>query len=122
VKRGIIQTLCTTATTICQEQQNLSCETDNHKQHLQLNAYPQKLKNTVTNNSKGGNRSTNEVKPIGSEFVPYVNGISEKFKRTGNHYKTFSRRPFERQSSRIIIAQHAFEDDHQIGWNKVIIL
>jgi hypothetical protein len=34
----------------------------------------------------GSNRSRNEVKPIGSKFVPCVKGISDQFKRIGDHY------------------------------------
>jgi hypothetical protein len=40
----------------------------------------------VINNTGGNSRSRNEVKPIGSVVIPYVKGISEKFKRIGNRY------------------------------------
>jgi hypothetical protein len=44
------------------------------------------LINTVINNNGGNNRLRNEVKPIGSAVIPYVKGISDKFKRIGNRY------------------------------------
>jgi hypothetical protein len=64
----------------------LARELDNLKHDLQLNGFPQKLMDTVINNTGGNNRSRNEVKPIGSVAIPYVKGISEKCKRIGNRY------------------------------------
>jgi hypothetical protein len=64
----------------------LAHEVNNLKHDLQLNGFPPKLINTVINNTRGNNRLRNEVKPIGSVAIPYVKGISEKFKQIGNHY------------------------------------
>jgi hypothetical protein len=47
---------------------------------------PPKVINTIINNTGGNNWLRNEVKPIGSMTIPYVKGISEKFKRIGNCY------------------------------------
>jgi len=34
----------------------------------------------------GGSHLKNELKPLGLVLMPYVMGISEKFKHTRNHY------------------------------------
>jgi hypothetical protein len=86
VKRGVTQNLYSRATTVCQERHDLARELSNLKADLQLNGFPQKLTDAVISSTGGNNRSRNEVKPIGSVVIPYVKGISEKFKRIGNHY------------------------------------
>jgi hypothetical protein len=60
VKRGIIWSLYNRATIICREQQDLAHEVNNWLR--------------------------NDVKPIGSVIIPYVKGISDKFKWIGNRY------------------------------------
>jgi hypothetical protein len=47
-------------------------------QDLQLNGYPQGFIDLVINSKN------KEKNPLGSLYIPYVKGISEKFKRTGN--------------------------------------
>jgi hypothetical protein len=37
-------------------------------------------------NSKGRIRMNEEQKPLSSVYIPYVKGVSEKFKRIGNRY------------------------------------
>jgi hypothetical protein len=64
---------------LAHEISNLECD-------LQVNAYPQKLVGAVINSTRGNDQSRNEVKPIGSVVIPYVKGISEKFKQIGNSY------------------------------------
>jgi hypothetical protein len=86
VKRGIIRSLYNRATIICQERQDFAYEVNNFKHDLQLNGFPPKLINTIINNTGGNNRLRNEVKPIGSVVIPYVKGISDKFKRIENRY------------------------------------
>jgi hypothetical protein len=65
----------------------LAHEVNNLKHDLQLNVFPPKLINSVINNNGGKNRLRNDVKPIGSVVIPYVKGISGKFKRIGKRYK-----------------------------------
>jgi hypothetical protein len=36
--------------------------------------------------SRGNSHLSKEVKPLGSVYMPYVKGVSEKFKRIGNRY------------------------------------
>jgi hypothetical protein len=63
----------------------LAHEVKNLKHDLQLNGFPQ---NSSTQSSiiPGKNQLRNDVKPIGSVVIPYVKGISDKFKRNGNLY------------------------------------
>jgi hypothetical protein len=155
----------------------LAHEVNNLKHDLQLNGFPPKLINTVINNTGGNNQLRNEVKPIGSVVIPYVKGISDKFKWIGNRYNirtifktkhtlrnTLMRtrpmsdpqltahciynipcecgRSYVGETGRPLsirigehklnlrnglldkskLAQHAFEEDHQISWNEAKIL
>jgi hypothetical protein len=85
VKRGLIQNLHSRASTICQDRQDLAKEINNLRHDLQLNGYPQGFIDSVIN-SKGSSRPKTEEKPLDSLYIPYVKGISEKFKRIGNRY------------------------------------
>jgi hypothetical protein len=85
VKRGLIQILHNRASTTCQERQDLAEEISNLRSDLQLNGYPQGFIDSVIN-SKGSCRLNEEQKPLGSVYIPYVRGVSEKFKRIGNRY------------------------------------
>jgi hypothetical protein len=51
--------------------------------NLHLNGYPQGFNDSVIN-SKDSSRLNEEQKPLGSVYIPYVKGVSEKFKRIGN--------------------------------------
>jgi predicted GIY-YIG superfamily endonuclease len=73
------------ASTICQKQQDLLVEVNNLRRDLQLSGYPQGFINSVVR-SKGSSHQKNEEKPLGSMYIPYVKGVSEKFKRIGNQY------------------------------------
>jgi hypothetical protein len=85
VKRGLIQSLYNRASTTSKEGHNLFNEISNLRCDLQLNCYPQNFIDSVIN-SKGSSRLNKEEKPLGSVYIPYVKGFSEKFKRTGNRY------------------------------------
>jgi hypothetical protein len=85
VKRGLFQSLHSRASTICQERQDLVKEISNLRSDLKLNGYPQSFINSVIN-SKGISRLNEEQKPLGSVYIPYVKGVSEKFKCIGNRY------------------------------------
>jgi hypothetical protein len=52
---------------------------------LQLNGYSQGFIDSVIN-SKGSNLLSKQEKPLGSVYIPYVKGVSEKFRHTGNRY------------------------------------
>jgi hypothetical protein len=55
------------------------------RRDLQLNGYPQGFIDSVIN-AKGSSRLNEEQKPLGSVYIPYVKGVSEKFRRIGNSY------------------------------------
>jgi hypothetical protein len=67
---------------------------------LQLNGYPQGFVDSVIN-SKSNSRPNKEEKPLGSAYMPYVKGVSEKFKRTGTRYsiRTIFRTKYTLRSS-----------------------
>jgi hypothetical protein len=50
-----------------------------------LNVYPEGFIDSVIN-SKGNSYLTKEEKSLGSLYIPYVKGGSEKFKCIGNRY------------------------------------
>jgi hypothetical protein len=56
----------------------------NLRHDLQLNGCLQGFIDSVAN-SKGGSPNKEE-KPLGSVYIPYVKGVSEKLKRIGNRY------------------------------------
>jgi predicted GIY-YIG superfamily endonuclease len=85
VKRGIIYSLLDRAATICQDRQDRLVEVSNLKHDFQLNGYSQGFINSVIR-SKGSSLRKEEDKPLGIVYIPYVKGISEKFKRIGNQY------------------------------------
>jgi hypothetical protein len=83
VKRGLIRSLHNRTSTICHKQQDLVNEISNVRCDLQLTAYPQGFIDSVIN-SKGSSRLNKEVRPLGSFCIPYVKGVSEKFKHIGS--------------------------------------
>jgi hypothetical protein len=85
VKRGLIQSLHNRASTIYQERQDLVEEISSLRSDLQLKNYPHGFIESVIN-SKGSSHLNKEQKPLGSAYVPYVKGVSEKFIHIGNRY------------------------------------
>jgi hypothetical protein len=61
-------------------------ETSKLKRDLQLSGYPQGFIDSVIN-SKGSSYPNTEERPLGSVYIPYVKGVSEKFKLIGNRHK-----------------------------------
>jgi hypothetical protein len=87
VKIGLIQILHNRASTISQERQDLFNKISSLRRDLQLNSYPQGfIDSIITHNSKGSSCPNTKEKPLGSVFISYVKGVSEKFKRIGNRY------------------------------------
>jgi hypothetical protein len=84
-KRGLIQSLRSRASTICQVRQDLFNEISSLRRFLQFNGYPQGFIDSVIN-SKGSSGPNKEVKPLGYVCIPYVKGVSEKFSCIGNRY------------------------------------
>jgi hypothetical protein len=73
------------AMSICKEGQDLFNEISNLRRGLRLNGYPQVFTDSVFN-SKGSCRPNKEEKPLGSVYIRYLKGVSEKLKRIGNRY------------------------------------
>jgi hypothetical protein len=57
---------------LCNEISSVRCD-------LQLNGYAQGFINL-----KGNSNLSKEVEPLGFAYIPYVKGVSEKFKCIGN--------------------------------------
>jgi hypothetical protein len=85
VKRGIIHSLLDRATTICQGKQERLLEINTLKRDLQLNGYFEGFINSVII-SKDRRHQKGEDKPLGTIYIPYVKGISEKLRRIGKQY------------------------------------
>jgi hypothetical protein len=85
VKRGLIQSLRGRASTICQVRQDLFNEISSLRRYLLRNGYPQGFIDSVIN-SKGSSGPNKEEKPLGYVCIPYVKGVSEKFRCIGNRY------------------------------------
>jgi hypothetical protein len=79
VKRGLIQTLHNTASTICQERQALVKGINILRHDLQLNGYPKGFIDSIIN-SKGSSHPNKKEKPLGSVYISYMMGVLEKFK------------------------------------------
>jgi hypothetical protein len=73
------------ASTLCQERQDLFNEISSLRCDLQLTGYPQGFIGLGIN-SKGSSHRNKEQKPLGSVYIPYMKGVSEKFKCIGNRY------------------------------------
>jgi hypothetical protein len=53
------------------------------RRDVQLNGYPRRFIYSVIN-SKSSSLPSKEVKPLGSVYIPYVKGVSEKSKHIQN--------------------------------------
>jgi hypothetical protein len=85
VKRGLIQSLHSRASIIHKERQNLVKDISSLRSDLHLNSCPQGFVDLVIN-PKGSSHLNKEQKSLGSVYIPYVKGVSEKLKRIGNRY------------------------------------
>jgi hypothetical protein len=85
VKRGIIHSLLDRATTICQDKQERLLEISTLKCDLKLNGYSEGVINSVIR-SKDRRHQKEEDKPLGTIYIPYVKGMSEKLRRIGKQY------------------------------------
>jgi hypothetical protein len=97
VKRGLILNLHCRTTTICQNDEDLVKEISRPRSDLQLNGYPRSFIDSAIN-SKCSNRLNKEQKPLGSVYIPYVKGVSEKFNRVRNRYNIWTIFKFSHQN------------------------
>jgi hypothetical protein len=83
VKRGVVHSLTDRAITLCTEKQEYAKEVVKIRQDLATNWYPQHIIDSVLKRSGGKcRRETNETR-LSTVVIPYVKGISEKFRRIG---------------------------------------
>jgi hypothetical protein len=84
VKRTLIHNLDKRTSTMCQERQDLFNEFSSLRRDLQFNGYPQGF---IYNTWLLAARSSEQRrKPLSSLHIPYVKGVLENLKRTGNRY------------------------------------
>jgi hypothetical protein len=85
VNRGLVQSLHNRASARCQDRQDLVKEISRLRSDIQLNSYLQSFIDSDIN-SKGSSRLNKEQKSLGSVYIPYVKGVSEKFKHVRKRY------------------------------------
>jgi uncharacterized protein (UPF0335 family) len=85
VKRGVVRSLIDRAEVICQNQKDFNREVEVIKHDLTLNGYPHSFIDSVMKSRNNSNPSTDKV-PHSTVVIPYVKGISEKFRRIGHRY------------------------------------
>jgi hypothetical protein len=83
MKRGVVHSLIGRGKIICQEQ-DFIMEIKNIRQDLTLNEYPQEFVNSIMKPVRSSRPS--ETIYQGTVIIPYVKGISKKFRCTGNHF------------------------------------
>jgi hypothetical protein len=86
VKQALVQSLYDRALSNCQEQRNFVTEVQNVKHDLWKNGYPKHFVDTTINIFEKKNYPSTQSKEACTVVIPYVKGISDKFKRIGNKY------------------------------------
>ena len=88
VKRGVIQSLVHRANILCHNEQDNRTELELVTDELATNAYPGKLVDSVINRKPRNRKKKgdNENKSVCVISIPYIRGVSEKFKRTGERF------------------------------------
>jgi hypothetical protein len=61
-------------------------EVNNLRRDLQLSGYSQGFIDSIIRSKGSSRQKKKEEKPLGTVYIPYVKGISEKFKHIGNQY------------------------------------
>jgi hypothetical protein len=83
VKWGVVHSLISPAKVIYQDQKDFSKEIKNMRHDLLLNEYPQEFVHSITKPSRSNHPSSDTIHQD-TVIIPYVKGISEKFRRIGN--------------------------------------
>jgi hypothetical protein len=79
VKRGAVHSLINRAKVICQNQKDFNNKIKTIRYDLMLNEYPKESVDSVM-------KSSVRNRPTSDTVVPYVKGISEKFRHIGNRF------------------------------------
>jgi hypothetical protein len=82
VKRGLVHSPQKRASAIHQEREDLDYEISSFRCNLQLNGYHQSFIDSDIN-LKGSSIPKKQVRSLGSVYISYVKGISEKLKLKG---------------------------------------
>jgi hypothetical protein len=78
-KRGVVHS------SISQDQKDFNNETKNIRHDLMLNEYPQEFGDSIMKLS-GSNHPSSNTTYQGTVIIPYIKGISEKFRCIGKHF------------------------------------
>jgi hypothetical protein len=85
VKRGVVHTLVNRAKVICQDRKDLNREIKNIIHDLILNEYLQEFVDPIMKPGRSKGPSSDTVYH-GMVIIPYVRGISEKYRHIGNRF------------------------------------
>jgi hypothetical protein len=83
VKRGVVLSLISRAKIICQDQRDFNNEIKNIRHDLMLNAYPKEFVDSVMKPLRS-NRPSSDTTCQETLIIPYVKGISDKFRYIEN--------------------------------------
>jgi hypothetical protein len=84
VNTGVVLSLISRAKVICQDQKDFNKEINNVRHDLILNEYPQEFVGYIMKESRS--KRPSDAVYQGTVIIPYVEDISEKFRRTGNRF------------------------------------
>jgi hypothetical protein len=84
-KRGVVHSLVNRANVICQHQKDFNNVIKTIRHDLMLFEFPKEFVDSVMKPSVR-NRPTSDTVYQGTVVIPYVKGISEKFRRIGNRF------------------------------------
>jgi hypothetical protein len=85
VKRGVVRSLIHRASVICQDRHDFLNEARHIKHDLALNGHPSALVNSIISTPTTSPPDI-DLTTQGTVVIPYVKGVSEKFRRIGNRY------------------------------------
>jgi hypothetical protein len=87
VKRGIVHSFISIAKVIlvCQDHKDFKREINNIRDNIMLNEHPQEFVHSIMEPGRC-NRPSSDTIYHGTVIIPYVRGISEKFRRIGNRF------------------------------------
>jgi hypothetical protein len=71
---------------MCQDQKNFNNEIKNLRHDLMPHEYPQEFVGSIMKPSRSNRPSSDSTTYQGTVIIPYVKGISEKFRRIGNRF------------------------------------
>ncbi|KAJ8916401.1 hypothetical protein NQ315_014611, partial [Exocentrus adspersus] len=143
IKKGVIKSLYDRAKLVSSNVNFFNQEKDHIKNILKENAYPINLVDKAFLQIENPSHNNNQQRqnPVANMTIPYIPGISEKLKKLGNNFnirtafKTNNTlRPLDvrikehknyvrnYQVDRSNLAQHVWDNHHQINWKEASII